>query len=236
MTTRSGLVNAQGESAIKQLTGNDDIFDMVAAGQDLKVSPEVEEQVEALMKSMKEEDEHKAKFILDIYFNEERSVHRPFSGFLMAWTNGGFFHGGGDEKVYFCPAKVERDGHTKICAAPMPPNLIKHHMGICVTCQQPSKDKNFVGEVFFKLPMSSWTSVIERYFYRLNCNADIRIGIMRGDLRAASVLQASSEKQGEMLRKVRQQREWVRYSLAAIIKDGAAGATLGSRLNAFLRA
>lgn len=234
--TRSGQVNAKGESAIKQLTGNDDIFDMVAVGQDLKVSPEVEEQVESLMKSMKDEDGHKAKFILDVYFNEERSMHRPFSGFLMAWTNGGFAHGGGDEKVYFCPAKVERGGHTKICAAPLPPNLIKHGLGVCLSCKQPSPDRTFVGEVFFKLPMSSWAAVIERYFYRLNCNADIRIGIMRGDLRAASVPQTSSEKQGEMLRNVRQRREWVRYSLPAIIKDGAAGATLGSRLNAFLRA
>lgn len=234
MAARSGLVGPDGESAIKQLTGNDDIFDMVAAGQDLKVSPEVEEQVDALMKSMKEED-GKAKFILDVYFNEERSMHKPFSGFLMAWTNGGFASGGGDEKVYFCPAKVDRDGVTKVCAAPLPPNLIKHSMGICVVCKQPSRDKNFVGEVYFKLPMSSWSAVIERYFYRLGCNADIRIGIMRGDLRAAASIQ-TSEKMGEMLRSVRQKREWVRYSLGAIIKDGAAGATLDHRLNAFLRA
>lgn len=231
---RGGEVNAKGESAI--ITGSDEIFDMVAAAEGLKVSAEVEEQVEALMKSMKEEEGNKAKFILDVYFNEERSMHRPFSGFLMAWTNGGFAHGGGDEKVYFCPSKVERQGHTKICAAPLPPNLIKHGMGICVSCQQPSRDKNFVGEVFFKLPMSSWAAVIERYFYRLNCDADVRIGIMRGDLRAAAQVEQTAEKRGELLGQVRQRREWVRYSLNSIIKDGSAGATLKARLNAFLRA
>lgn len=235
-STRSGLVNAAGESAINQLTGDASIFDMAAAGEGLKVSAEVEEGIGSLMASMKEEDENNAKFLLDIYFNEERSIHRPFSGFLMAWTNGGFAHGGGDEKVYFCPNKVDRDGVTKICAAPMPPNLIKHKIGICVSCQRPSHDRDFVGEVFFKLPMQSWAAVIERYFFRLNCNTDIRIGVMRNNLMSAAGAEQTSEQRGEVLKKVRMQREWVRYSLHSIIKDGSGGATLAARINAFLRA
>lgn len=229
----SGMVNSAGESAINQLTGDTSIFDMAGAGADLKVSAEVEEGIDSLMKSMKADDEDNAKFILDIYFNEERSAHRPFSGFLMAWTNGGFAHGGGDEKVYFCPNKVDRDGVTKVCAAPMPPNLIQHGIGICVSCQRPSHDRDFVGEVFFKLPLSSWAAVIERYFFRLGCNADVRIGIMRGDIRGAA---QELQEQGIKLNRTRTQREWVRYSLKSIIRDGNAGATLTSRLNAFLRA
>jgi len=229
-----GLVSPTGESAIRQLTGDNSIFDMVATGQDLKVSPEVEDQIQALMGSMTETGE--AKFLLDVYFNEERSVPRPFSGFLMAWTNGGFAHGGGDEKVYFCPAKVERNGQTKICAAPMAPNLIKHGVGVCVACQQPSRGKDFVGAVYFKLGISSWAAVLERYFFRLECNADIRLGIMRGDLRQTTEIEQTGEKRGVLLEKLRHRREWVRYSLQSIIKDGSSGATLDSRLNAFLRA
>lgn len=235
MTSRSGAVSGSGESAIRQLTGDNDIFDMVAAGENLQVSPEVEAGIEKLMKTLAAEDA-KAKFILDVYFNEERSSMRPFSGFLMAWTNGGFAHGGGDEKVYFCPAKVERGGHTKICAAPIAPNLTKHGIGVCLSCKQPSRDRNFVGEVFFKLPLSSWAAVIERYFFRLDCNADIRIGIMRGDLRKTSEQEQGRTQGGDRLEDLRARREWVRYALPAIIKDGSSGATLGSRLNAFLRA
>lgn len=228
-------VRANGESAIQQMTGDSSIFDMVAAGENLRVSDEVERGVSALMESIKD-DNAKAKFVLDIYFNEERSVHRPFSGFLMAWTNGGALHGGGDEKVYFCPAKVERGGHTKICAAPLPPNLIKHGIGICLSCKQPSTDKNFVGEVYFKLPIGSWAAVIERYFFRLECNADIRIGIMRGDLRKTAAEEQIRQMGGDKLEDVRAQRMWVRYALASLIKDGSSGATLNARLNAFLRA
>lgn len=227
-----GLVDSKGRSA----TGDPTIFDMVMDGENLKVTPEVEAQVAELMKLMTVKDELKAKFILDVYFNDERSHFRPFSGFVMVWTNGGAFHGGGDEKVYLCPQKVEKKGETKICAAPIPPNLIKHKLGICLACKTPSEDKKLIGEVLFKLPLSSWAAVLERYFYRLDCNADLRIGIMKGDLVKAAGLEQERQMHGDKLNKVRRDRSWVRYSLHDLVRDGASGATLQSRLNAFLRA
>jgi hypothetical protein len=234
-TNVKGSVKADGTSGIGELTGDDSIYDMVAVGEKLKVTPEVEEQVQRLMGALKTEN-HTSKFLLEVYFNEERSKFRPFSGFLMAWTNGGFAHGGGDEKVYFCPNVIDVDGQRRRCAAPMPPALIKHRMGICLSCRTPSRDRDLVGEVFFKLPMENWAPVIERYFFRLECNADIRIGIMRGDLMKTTQQEQEREHRGEKLEAVRSSREWVRYNLKDLIKDGASGATLESRLNAFLRA
>lgn len=232
---RTGNVNAKGESAINQMTGDPGIFDMVAAGKDLKLSPELEEQLQASMKQLLP-PEDSARFLLEVIFNEERSIHKPFSGFVMAWTNGGFAHGGGDEKVYFCPAKVERGGHTKICAAPIAPNLVKHGVGICIACRQPSEDKNFIGEVFFKLPIQHWVTVLTRYYARLEGNADLKITIMRGDLRKVAGEEQARELRGDKLEELRAQRESVRYSLKSIIRDTAGGATLDSAFNAFLRA
>lgn len=237
MDELKGAVSSKGESAINRLTGDANIYDMVSVGQSMKVSPEIEEQIHRTMEALFPSVDQPAKFLLDIYFNEERSLHHPFSGFLMAWTNGGFAHGGGDEKVYFCPQVVEgKDGMKKRCAAPMPPNLIQHKFGVCLSCKRPSPDKNFVGEVYFKLPIESWAPVIQRYFFRLECNADIRLGIMRGDLRAATEEEQVRDLRGEKLEKVRRDREWVRYALKDLIRDGASGATLESRINAFLRA
>lgn len=229
-------VSVKGESAINKMTGDESIFDMVLEGQNIQVTPEIEEKVKGLMGLMTDRDTLKAKFVLDVLFNDERSNFHPFAGFVMAWTNGGALHGGGDEKVYFCPQKVERKGHTAICAAPIPPNLIKHGMGLCLACKRPSKDKDFVGEVLFKLPMGSWPKVLERYFYRLECNADIRIGVYKDDLREATAREQERQMHGDLLNKVRRDREWVRYALADLVKDGASGATLQGRLNAFLRA
>lgn len=232
---RTGAIKSDGESAINRMTGDAAIFDMVAAGKDLKLSPELEEQLQATMKKILP-PEDKAQFLLEVVFNEERSIHKPFAGFVMAWTNGGFAHGGGDEKLYFCPAKVERDGQTKICAAPMPPNLIRHGVGICLACRQPSSDRKFIGEVFFKLPMQHWVTVLTRYYARLGGNADLAISIMRGDLQKAAYEEQGRELRGDKLEDVRGKREIVRYSLKSIIRDTSGGATLESAFNAFLRA
>lgn len=229
-------VDAKGQSAINKMTGDPGVFDMVMAGQDLQVTPEIEAQVKDLMGKLVDQDTLKSKFVLDVLFNDERSHFRPFSGFIMAFTNGGALHGGGDEKVYFCPQKVERNGQTALCFAPIPPNLIKHGVGVCLACKRPSADKNFVGEILFKLPMDSWPKVLERYFYRLECNADIRIGIFKDDLRDAAAQEQARSMHGDVLNKVRREREWVRYKLADLVKDGTAGATLQGRLRAFLRA
>lgn len=232
---RSGTVNAKGESAINQITGDPHIFDMVAAGKDLKLVPELEAQLaEDMKKILPQED--RSRFLLEVFFNDERSLHRPFGGFIMAWTNGGQFHGGGDEKVYFCPNKVDKNGETKICAAPMPPSLIRHGIGMCLSCRQPSADRNFVGEVYFKLPMQHWVTVLTRYYARLDCNADLKISVMQGELRKASDIEQEKELRGDVLEDLRAKRYSVRYSLKSIIRDTSAGATLESAFSAFLRA
>lgn len=215
---------------------NANIFDMVAKGNDMVVSPEIEGQVKALMGQITERDQLKAKFVLDLFFTEARSLTKPVTGVLMAWTNGGALNGGGDEKVYFCPKKVDRNGQTSICGAPIPPNLIRHNIGICLACKQPSEDKNFIGEVLFKLPMDTWPKVLERYFYRLECNADVRICVFKGDIKQAAQAEQERQMHGDKLRKIRGEREWVRYALPSIIKDTSAGATLQGRLKAFLNA
>lgn len=230
-------VNAKGESAINQMTGDASIYDMVEAGGNLNLAPDVEEALEKKMKAiLGDPNDFHAKFVLEIFFTDDRSMHKPFGGMLMAWTNGGYAHGGGDEKVYFCPQQVEKKGETKTCGAPILPALVMHGLAACPVCNKPSHDRDLVGEVFFRVPMSSWVTVVERYFYRLNCQADVRIGILKGDLRAAAIAEQETERRGDKLERVRQEREWVNYSLPALIKDGASGASLDARFSAFLRA
>lgn len=231
--TQPGYVNAQGESAINEMTGDPDIFDMVALGQNLKLAPELEAKMQEDMKKLLPTEE-RAKFLLEIMFTDERSLHRPFPGMLMVWSNGGFAHGGGDEKVYLCPSKVERGGHTKVCAAPLPISLIKHNLGICLSCKQPSRDKNFVGEVFFKLPMQHWVTVLTRYYALLESNCDIKLSLLRGDLRRTAGREQERELRGESLEKIRRPREHVRYALKDIIKDTRSGATLEAAFKAYL--
>lgn len=236
MRRAPALVNAKGESAINKMTGDASIYDMVEAGGNLNLAPEVEEALEQKMKSLLgDPDDFNARYVLEILFTDDRSLHKPFGGMLMVWTNGGYAHGGGDEKVYLCPHKVDKNGQTKHCGAPIPPSLVMHGLAACAVCKNPSHDKDLVGEVFFRIPMVSWAKVVERYFYRLDCQADIRIGILKGDLHAAAISEQERENRGDKLETVRKEREWVKYSLPALIKDGTSGASLNSRFSAFLK-
>jgi hypothetical protein len=210
---------------------------MVEAAQGMVLSPEVAERVERTMKALRaQEDQVRSRFLLDVMFNKGRSIHRPYDGLLVAYTNGGFLHGGGDEMVYFCPNKVEKNGHTKLCATPLPPIAIQGKVAVCPVCETPSRDRELIGQVYAKLTTQNWAALVTRMFYRLDCNADLRICILKGDLRKTTEEEKEKSSGGEKLHRLYNEHQWVRYTLAQMIKDTASGATLGHCINAFLRA
>jgi hypothetical protein len=232
----AGLVGADGRSAIQRLTGDDSIYDMVEAAQGLVLSPEAAANVERTMKALRGQEETKAQFLVDVMFNKGRSAHRPYDGLLVAYTNGGFAHGGGDELVYFCPRKVEKNGQTRLCAAPLPPIAIQGKTAVCPVCRQVSRDRELVGQVYAKLSTQNWATLVTRMFYRLDCNADLRICILKGDLHRTTEEEQQKSTGGEKLYAVYDEHQWIRYSLASMIKDTASGATLDHCINMFLRA
>jgi hypothetical protein len=226
----SGYVKADGTSAVP-----DGVVDLAAAGQDLVLDAAVAEKLETVWKDV-ERSELKARYKLEVAFTEDRSVHRPFSGFVVALTNGGFAHGGGDEAVYFCIGDVERDGVPRKCHAPLDLKWVGRDAAVCPVCRSVVRPADLAGQIYAKLPMQHWASLITRIFYKLGCDADLRIGTMRGDLRRATELEQVRERRGEHLNGVRLQRQWVIYPLANILKDTASGASLSSRVRAFLHA
>lgn len=230
-------VRGDGKSAINRLTGDDSIYDMVAAERGMALAPEAQVRVAQLMESMRGgETKVRSRFLLDVMFNTGRSAFRPYDGLIVAYTNGGFNHGGGDEMVYFCPRKVEKNGQTKICATPLPPIAIKGKIAVCPVCESMSHDRELIGQVYAKLSVENWTALVTRMFYRLDCNADIRICVLRDDLHRATEDEQARNRGGDQFRKLYEDLQWVRYNLASMIQDTASGATLEHCINAFLRA
>lgn len=219
---------------IRNMTGNPDIYDMASAS--AEVSTEVEEQIHNLMKSL-DSTEGRARFLVDIAFTEKRSMHKPFAGVITVFTNGGFAHGGGDELVYLCPKKVERDGFTKNCATPIPPNLVKGKVAICPECRGVSKDVELCGQTFAKLAMQHWIELVTKFYVRLGHNADLRIAVFNDDLRGnAFAAQMGSDHANDKLNQIRTERQWVRYSLDALVRDTGSGKSVENCIAAFLRA
>jgi hypothetical protein len=227
----TGTVDASGNSAIPQ-----GLFDMAELGNKLEDS-ELDDRIAALLKAENPPEEVKAKFKLEVIFTESRTIHAPLTGVVMAWTNGGFMHGGGDEVVYFCPKMVDApNGGTTMCREPLSILFVSKRIAVCPKCKATSDPKELVGQFFAKLPMEKWATLVTKMFGVLGCNADIRIGTMRGDLRRANEREDEKYMRGEHLDRVRNSREWVIYPLRNIIKDTAAGADLYNRMRAFLSA
>src|SRR5580692_8402641 len=50
-------------------------------------------------------DEAKAKYKIEVMFAHRRKLHDVSAGALSIWESGAKLHGGGDTKIYWCPAK-----------------------------------------------------------------------------------------------------------------------------------
>lgn len=231
MTGRGGgLVGPDGRSALPP-----GIVDHAEGADSIAVSQEVQDRLDQIFKEGKLE-EVKASYKLEVAINEERSMIKPYWGLVTAWTNGGFNHGGGDEAVYFCPSKVDKNGETRTCSAPIDLKWIGKGAALCPTCRNAVLPKELAGQVGFRLTTQNWAAVITRMWLGLGGDADIRLGVMRGQIRARTedILKARSLNAGDKLDDLRTKRDWAIYPLRNIIRDTAAGADLQGRIRAFL--
>jgi len=105
------------------------IYDMAELGNMVELAEEAAEKLSAVVESELSQD-HSAKYKLEVYFKDDRSRMKPYGGFVMAWSNGGFAHGGGDETIYFCPSKVEKGGEPYTCGAPIDPPIKPRNSGL----------------------------------------------------------------------------------------------------------
>jgi hypothetical protein len=227
MTITTGHVKADGTSAALP----EGVYDMASLGLD-KIDPELEEKIAKLVDPSLGK-ESAARFKLEIFFRAGPRHNVPVRGIVSAWTNGGFMNGGGDAIVYFCPHKQE-NGMT--CLTPIDVALQGGGRVVCVKCKQISHTKQLVGQIIADLEMYKWAAFVTRFFYLLECSADIRVSIERGSMQKAIELEQERANGGEAYRRVEAKREWITYPLTSLIKDTASGATLEGRIKAFLEA
>lgn len=234
MKGMQGQVGADGLSVVPG-----DLYDMAELGENLALDPEIEEKLQDVFSStmMAENQKLKAAYKLELVVSSKgRSDHKPFAGMLLAWTNEGFAHGGGDEVVYFCTSKTEKNGVVRTCGAPLDLKWVSREVAVCPACRNALKPAELCGQIFAVLPMQHWATLVLRVFESLNFDADLRLKTTKQDLRAVAGQEQERNRGGELLHKARVGQEWVIYPLANIMKDTAAGADLYERIRAFLAA
>lgn len=234
MTT--GVVDSKGRSALPEHLRAAGVHDTAEGAENLHLDAEIEERLKTLTDELLGHD-IQAEYKLEFMFNEQRSVHKPFYGLVVAWTNGGFAHGGGDEAVYFCPKEIERDGLKKFCSHRIELKFVGKNVAVCPGCSSAIEPKELAGQIGYRLSAQGWVEVMVRAFTRLDCKADIRIGYFPENIIKATQLELEKDRGGEVLnQQVRRKRQWVRYPLRNILKDTASGRSVRSCFRSFLLA
>jgi hypothetical protein len=198
-----------------------------------------------------EEQKLKAKYKIEIMFSKHRSpkahVHSPFM--MIIWESGKRFHGGGDQKMYWC-------GYDD-CGKPMSSDVFAYMHCVCPSCHKEmfldpdSKQSHVaalhadgrdarkiqampfvVGEKLGNLIPMKLAGLIEKTWRQLDGDADIYLKYSPYEIRY-DILHETPE-DVDNLTKVRVQRKPLIYLLKSILKDLSAGADLRKRILAMI--
>lgn len=168
----------------------------------------------------------RAKYKIELFFGSQYKTNQHYPGAISLWLSGSKLHGGGDEKIYLCPA----------CGGFILPSAQGYGHLVCSKCGKVAKGKEAIGEILLRLTTQHWAAVIYKWFRVMEFNADIYVKRPKMDLRTAATLEQARQMGGEKLQIARLKREVFIYPLYNIIKDTAAGSDLPTRFRALLSA
>lgn len=196
-----------------------------------------------------------AAYKIDVIFSRKRSSlpHIPNMCVVTIWESGRHFHGGGDQKMFWC-------GYPD-CQMPISSDLFLSAHCVCPKCNRENfrdplarqqhveyldrenQPRNGIerlpcisGEKFAKLTPPNLALLLYKTWHQLDGDADIRLIYSSQELRFDPLHDGIKTKVIDRLDKARRCREPVIYTVAAIRKDLAAGADLVKRLIALVTA
>lgn len=178
-------------------------------------------------------EQKKAKYKIELLFSSRRSGRVPYAGALSLWESGAKLHGGGDTKMYECPARALKVSN---CDGLIHDAATGYGHLVCPKCTKVWKGSQVHGEVFARLTTANWAVLIYRYFVRLGHNADIYVKLPKADIRRAAELEQDKQLGGEKLAGARTRRDVYIYPLRNIITDTSGGADILGRFKALLSA
>lgn len=196
-----------------------------------------------------------AAYKIDVIFSRKRSSlsHVPSACVVTIWESGRHFHGGGDQKMFWC-------GYSD-CQMPISSDTFLPAHVVCTKCMREnfrdpiSKQQHIeyldregqprnnieklpmiVGEKFAKLTPPNLAFLLHKTWHQLDRNADIRLIYSAHEIRFDPKHDGIKTKVVDQLERSRRCREPVIYTVAAIRKDLSAGADLIKRLIALVTA
>lgn len=203
------------------------------------------------MKAVQEEQKLKARYKIEVIFSRHRSSlpNKPSPCMLLIWESGKRFHGGGDQKMYWC-------GYPE-CGLPLSSDNFAYMHVICPNCNRemfldPDAKKAHIDaihrqggdlEAFKRMPfvvgekMANLTppklaELLEKTWHQLGGDSDIYLKYSPYEIRYDP--KEEDSKTVDNLDKARIQRQPLIYTLKNIMKDIGTGAELRGRIQAMI--
>lgn len=203
--------------------------------QDLQKIRRVHAQLDAEKEKLAEEVAQRGKYKIQVWFKTLRSTWKPMAFTISIWESGKRLHGGGDEMMFFCKRQPDApklkarpfalvSGKTpenaEGCQGLIPGDLISGTSVICPHCGL-HWDTTHIGDaVYYFATAQKAAEVLEFWWLKLGCNADLYLKHSATDPRTIMMSKAYSAKTA------RERKGLVIYPLRNIIKDSAAGASV----------
>ena len=205
----------------------------------------IAKQIEKLAEDSAKEKAKKAKYKIQIWFKSDRSDRASIAFSLSFWESGKRMHGGGDEMMFVCRRHADAPAPPKHvlaaarmvnsspngCGAIIPGDLVQPggHV-VCPNCQMLHAAHDIADAIFYRLPVSKAATVLADWWRKLESNADIYAKYRPSDPRVAQMAKNYDPITARM------KKGLTIYPLERILIDTLHGATVESRMKAFILA
>lgn len=173
------------------------------------------------------------KYKMELMLTASRGLNKgPVSGILSFYLSGSHYHGGGDQKLYFCPGKYKG---MSDCEALLPASMGGHGTHVCGKCGRLWRGRDVIGEIGGVHTLQNWAVLLTKYYPRLEFFSDIVLKLSRDDIRAKALLEQERSRGGSLLDTSRNNRVKIVYAWESLVKDTSTGSDLYKKIYAFLR-
>jgi hypothetical protein len=205
-------------------------------------------ELEPLEKLEKAGKYSRAKWKIQIWIKSGRSISKPLAFSLSFWESGKRLHGGGDESAFVCrrnhnapkPARppflalgfspFENKASPDGCGGIILGEASVNGFAVCPHCGVRWDTEHIADSIYYNLPVEVAATTIATWFRTLGSDCDLYIKYRDDDIRVKMMAQTYG------LAEAIRHKGLMIYSLARLVQDMSAGATLESRVKAVLLA
>jgi len=174
-----------------------------------------------------------AKYKIQVYFGEDRTVQGPNAVELTFWESGKELHGGGDASMVICRDALSKANPPPGCGYPFSTDhyidTIGGTIAVCPNCRRALNAARVAKDFHGRVETRVLSRFLAKLWRQLGSNADIYLKFQPGDIRYTAA-------KGDGVHEFRRGQIPAIYSLKRLIEDTSYGSSVEDRFYAFLTA